>query len=603
MAEEISRWLDGHGESISSRRNAGPSGDGLESLISQADALLALMSPGYMGSAPCRRERELAFHEEEYVRGPAGRGPFIHVLQVGQMPYNDAGALQDRTWWNLTDAARRDAELRSLLRALPASGEAADPAADNAAAEPPSFRNRDRELGEMLGALTTPGKHFWLVTAAPQLGKSWFLDRISLAIQEHEPGRWRVRLVDVREKPPLVRTSVEALLGLLLGSGDPETTDEKNLVRLAINLGKAGKFHLCLLDSAELLDSGTARALRTCLSKVHQYVTNAGNLNVRLSLLVATRSGESWTGISKPRLEKYPLTGFTPEDITGVMEKMAARTGHKLDAATLQSYAAVVHGQCEGLPALLYRYLTWIHEERFTELHRLRDDMWFFALTHPYIEEKLLSPGSLFGPGSVPDEQRDGVEMALRMLVPYRLITQSHLSHHADQSAALRSAMEVLGWSVEKLWDAVRKTDLFDRPQSDAWEVVNPPLRRLLSRYWYPTENSRASAHLIAADYVRSWGRRQHNSDQSVALVECLWHHSQFLKDSHTQRPGEKLIKLTREMSLELTESENWSHDEIRQYAANRMAKDEELEKAVDEIDVPMDRLISSVRTPGGDPS
>ena len=43
----------------------------------------------------------------------------------------------------------------------------------------PKFRNRERELEEVLGALDNDdADHFWFFAAPPQLGKTWFLRRI-----------------------------------------------------------------------------------------------------------------------------------------------------------------------------------------------------------------------------------------------------------------------------------------------------------------------------------------------------------------------------------------------------------------------------------------
>ena len=478
----------------------------------------------------------------------------------------------------------------------------AEPPSDDAHAQDslPGFRNREGELDQVLAGLTREdGQHFWLVIAPPQLGKSWFLDRVSKDVQADDPDRWTVKLVDVREQPPDVRANAETLLGMMFGSAQPITTDPDNLRKLAINVIEAKKYHLCLLDSAELLDKKVARTLRTCLSQVNGYIEEARNKDVRLALLVASRR-EEWLGVTpKPRLKLLPLTKFKVEVMTDALQEMSLSMSRNFSSAELQQYAELIHHLSEGLPALLYRYLDWIHKEQWTGLGRLSEKTQFDELTKPYIEQELVSANSLLGSGPTPAaDQLQVLEQALRVLVPYRIFTTAHLRHYAEPDGPLHPVLQTLGWSVEDLWATVSSTDLLYRPLREPWQAIYPPIRQLLCRYWYSSDDRLAQAHLAARGFVRSWVNGEMGSDQSVVLVECLWHESQVLKLSRAANAAETFTGLARELSRNLVKAVAYTEDNLRKYALDLMEDDEELLEAMAAIGVSFDHLRGAVLKP-----
>jgi hypothetical protein len=560
----------------------------LEGVIGQADAFLALMSPSFLGSSPCRRERDLALNW--------GRADFIQVLEVRTTPYPEDGPLSGRPWFDMTTPHGWQTALSQLVRGLTTAGVAAlTPAAAGLRHETPDFRNREDELERVVTGLTgVDGKDCWLVIAPPQLGKSWFLDRVSIEVHSREPGRWTVRLVDVREQPRHIRASAEALLGLMFGSQDPVSTDPGSLRQLANGVIEAGKRYLCLLDGADLLDRQTAETLRSYMSQMYSLVDEAGSADVRPALIVASRR-EEWPGVSKPRLAQLPLTEFKSDVMVDALGNMSVRMKRNLSQAELARRAKVVHGLSEGLPALLYKYLDWIRRNNLIGLDSLREKAQFDELSEPYIKRDLISPNSLFGSGPAPsDDEFACVEQALRVLVRYRLFTHSHLLHHAKSPGSLPDSMRTVGWSVERLWAAVSGTDLLQRPQREPWHEIYAPIRRLLFRYWYTSEINLADAHRSAGRFVRSWAEGQTGSDQSVVLVECLWHESQVLKLSRAMDAEERLTRVARQMSEDLVASA-WTQETLRQYAVTRMRKDDELADAVEEIGVSFDSLVDAV--------
>ena len=599
VAEEIARWFSARDVRISSRRGTrrdDPTVTGdFESKIGQADAFIAVMSPDYPASASCRRERVVARHREP--PDVAGHRPFIHVLLVRQTLFHDAGGLTNRPWWDMTGGRDMDGVLGRVLAELTAPQDTPSLPESGAGPEPPRFRNREEELDQVIDGLTSQaGDHFWMVIAPPQLGKSWFLDRININLEDRPADPpWTIKLVDVREKPDEVRKSPGAILGMLLGSNNPVPTDSNNLKQLAGRLIRTGRPHLCLLDSAELLDAQTAKTLRWCLSQLRSNVEGAQTENIRFALVVASR-GVGWGGVSpKPQLRKLRLTEFKPEIIAQALREMSGRMGSRFGDAELRRHAEHVDRLSEGLPALLYSYLNWIHDQNWVGLDRLEEEHQFDRLTQPYIDRGLLSAGSLFGPGAAPtEEQRSCVEAALRILVAYRFFTKAHLSQHIGAGGSLQPFLDTVGWTLEKLIDEIGGTDLLDRPQSHPWDSIYAPIRRLLSRSWYPSDASLAHAHFSAGQFMQSWGSAQLGSDQAVALVECLWHRAQLLRLNGALNPGQDLLEFARQLAGNLTESPGWSVAELRKYAVIRMGEDEELAEAAERIGISIEDLIEA---------
>jgi hypothetical protein len=575
------------------------SGSDVEDLIAQADAFLAVVSADFVSSAPCRREQVLALHQEG-LRTSTGQQRFIHVLRIRPTRYDSVGDLRGRPWVELTAERGWDAAIDELRTTLPpAVGTSATPAALRRR-RAPRFHNRENELDRVLDGLTSPGgQRFWLVIAPPQLGKSWFLDRISTDINERQPGKWRVKLVDLRDKSPEVRDSPEALLGMLFGRDDQVGTDQDSLRGLATGLVDEGKFHLCLLDSAELLSEQSAETLRKCLSDVHERVKSAAYKDVELCLIVASRQDARWLGVKpRPRLRTLRLTEFTWEIVATALQEMASRLRHSFSAAEVEAHARSIHQQCEGLPALLHEYLDWVQVQRFIELHRLEHNRLFVEITVPYIEKRLLSRDSLFRLVAQPTaEQRDSMLRTLFLLAPYRLLSQAHVSEHAGPGGALEPFV-AQGWTVEKLWRALGQTDLLIRPQRETWEAIPPPIRRLLCRYWHRSDDSLAFAHYKAGQFTHRWGSGQPGTEKAVALVECIWHRTLVLKLSREVNAAGKLIEFAGQLSGELSGSDGLTQEELRARAAHALDDDEELAEAAADIDVTLDQLNNAVRMP-----
>jgi hypothetical protein len=602
VAGDIIRRLSEHGIEVISRQASSDEDaetDDIADVIGRADAFLAIMTPSFLASPFCRREREVALHRDRR-RVTAGEAPFIYVLQARATRYHMAGPLRAKPWFDMTstDSPTLLQWVAELAR-LPSASSAGTSPGGAARRVPPRFHNREQELEKVLDGLADEvGERFWLVTAPPKLGKTWFLDRIASDLQRRQLGSWAMRVVDVREQPEDIRSSVDDLLGMLLGFDHPVAVDQDGLAWLARRLMEEGKLHLCLLDSAELLKKETAQELRDCLSKLSERLEKARRKDVSLCLIVASRREGGWLGVGRPRMRQLTLSEFKPQVVFDVMWEMSRQMKHNFGTADLQSHAEVVHQRSEGLPALLYRYICWIHDERWIDLDRLQENRLFRQLAQPYIDDELLAPDSLFGPvdDSPTDAQCRGLANVLRALVPYRLLTQAHVRQRAGTAGAVQSVLDSLGWPVEKLWEAIRNTDLLSAPQHNAWEEISPPIRRLLCRYWYPSEETLAYAHDVAGQFVRSWGSAQpEGPDQTLVLIESLWHELQLLKLKRAENARERLTGLAQMLSAGLVRARWWEPDDLRKRAEDMIRMDEELVSAADAIGVSLDNLVEAV--------
>jgi hypothetical protein len=464
------------------------------------------------------------------------------------------------------------------------------------------FRDREMELEQILTNLKdVDGEHFWLVTAPPALGKSWLLRKIDDLVHMQMPGRWVSRKVDLRDWPdssvPDAAELIGAMFGQRLGMLEPIPADD--LAKVADDLIMASEYHLCLIDSAEILSEDTVRELRSYLAHIHADLEAAGSPRARLALIVASRTGTGWLGVMpRPRLQIIRLTEFTHEVVRDALAELDWKTSRSMSPAELRDLAERVHQVSEGLPVLLVNYLNWIEERHWSDLHPLADQETFIELARPYIENALLSRSSLLGYTEHPTaDQRVAIEMALRSVVPYRLITASHLAHHAA-GGPLRTAMDAAGWPVEQLWAAVINTDLLNRPSQVPWHSIDAPIRRLLFRYWYPTAELRRQAHQEAGGFLRLLAAELTGSDQAHLLLECLWHEANALTGSGQDVVRQDLVQLAQQLSSGLVGSFALSDQNVRDVAVDLVAQDAELAGVLSAIDGGLAAVRSAILSP-----
>jgi hypothetical protein len=603
-AREIAAWLGQQGLEVydwqDPRQRGGRFIEQIEVAINTADCFLALLSPSFVASPWCRRERELAMQREQDLQADGSASDFVYVLKLLDTPYPDAGFLRNYDWLDLTNPQDRAARVGDLARRLKPSSAAESADEPRPERGSPLFRNRRDELNRVLDGLTSAsGQHFWLVIAPPQLGKTWFLDRVSAEVALCGPPRWTATVVDLREQSADVRGDAAMLLAKLFGRSQLVSTEHRALLGIAKEIFERGRPHLCLLDSAELLDEATAATLRSCLSEIYHLVQDAGQIEVRLAVIVASRREVEWRGVTPdPRLSPLPLTEFKPDVVQHALRDLAGQMGRNFRAQDFRNYALLVHRLTEGLPALLVRCLQWIRTEQWLGMERLEDHEVFEELADPYVQKELLTQESLVPSGEGPaGEQLFALEHAFRILAPYRLFTQSHLRHHLDLDPALSGALDDPGWSIEDLSRAISGTALLKRPLNEPWQEIHAAIRRLLYRYYYKSDQDRAAAHRDARRFVAVWARRQSGKERIIGLVECLWHEATALRLGRPADMESALTASARSLSLALRPSPAYTLAELRDYAAERLRNDEEFQETVGDA-VLFARLVNIVVTP-----
>ena len=461
----------------------------------------------------------------------------------------------------------------------------------------PKFRNRERELEEVLGALDNDdADHFWFFVAPPQLGKTWFLRRIGERWRELH-SRCLVHQVDVG-KFTADAFDPMALLARMYRVSVPGPSCRE----IAAAIVGTGRYNLCLLDRAELLSEDTILSLREGLEEIDGYVKEGKSRDVRLALVAASRQDYAWRGVAPLRLSIRNLTEFKEDVVLEALCDLARQMHTEHSRSELRPLAGQVQRLSEGLPALLAGYLAWIRQVKWMGLDRLAERDCFDEIATPYIADDLLSPGSLCGRRpDPPPELRAALTEALRVLVCYRFFTGSHLSYHAREGA-LRDALRRLGWSDEEFRAAVSRTDLLVLPQDEPWDAISPAIRRLLFRHWYGSPDSRVRAHQVAREFLESYAQNLTGRERAEMTIECLWHEAEALSISQDTRKASLLTALARRLSRDLIGTAGggtagagaaagvmvpgFRERELRNFVDRRMHDDEELVCAVGDRDL-----------------
>jgi hypothetical protein len=579
----------------------------IEEQLGMAEAFFALVSPHYFASPWCNWERELALHRATDLQGTNPNRRFIYVLQAAEVLHSDAGFLRTYDWYDISQEDRREESLQHLRQALrvpEGSLVTPDETASTSSGGQPAlwFRNRHLELENLIQGLNNPsGQHFWLVIGPPELGKSWLLNRLSVELLQQESpaagpaaGGWVARVVDLKHEPLDLRSDVELVLARLFGLKPPVSTDSAMLREIAQGIISGRRPYLCLLDSADLLDEEAAWALRACLCEIHQHVRSGRDLAVRLAFVVASRREDEWLGVSpQPRLRSLPLTEFKIDIVRQALADLAQQMRIGLDDREIDEHAARVFGLTEGLPALLASCLRWISREGWTGMDRLASQGLFEELARPYIGSELLSAASLFPTGGQRlGRTRRALQEAFRVLAPYRLITMSHLSYQMGRDDALKTVVSEREWDLVDLWDALGDTALLVRPLDEPWRAMHPPMRRLLFRYFYPSERERAAMHRRARRYVEMWREKLLGDEQVRGMVECLWHEAARLAIEHPDDIAEELIAYASQMCDALEPSQAYTVVELRRFAQRLLREDQELQDVLNQLPGLFERLV-----------
>lgn len=584
----------------------------IKAAVAGTAAFLVVLSESYLASAWCMAEAAAAIEHEEKLRAAEPPVAFIHVLEVGKTRGPEATAFAIYVHLTAPGTADLNARLDGLRRRISpvSAGTSQSSVVAGSQHQPPEFRNRREELDKVVNGLTdSGGPHFWLVIAPPQLGKSRFLGQVLGELQaKNAPSvDWEQRAVDLRQHPG-ARNNAGQLLAEMFGLSAPVSDDPDALRAAAREIRrKKNVSWLCTLDSAELLEAQAAEHFRSCLSKLYEHVP-AGRPNVRVGLIVASRSMDAWRGVSLPRICNLSLTGFTAEIVGQALREFAKECDRTEVSGTLTRYAASVYKLSEGLPGLLARCLHWMRDEDWLDMERLDSQELFEELARPYIMADLLSPHSLFdrngSPSSPPPggagQRRLALEHAFRVLAPYRFFTMSHLTHCLGSDPAFAELVRQANWSPQDLLQAISDTALLEQPVNEPWKELHASVRRLLYRFYFRSDEQRVAAHRDAMEFVQIWSARQSGREVVIGLIEALWHEAAMLSVSQPAELENSLTDSARKLADELAHSSSFTAAELREYAVGRMHNDDELRQATSSVPGLFDRLVALVRSAPG---
>jgi hypothetical protein len=613
QARQIADWFTQRSIPVyhyeSQARRGGQLVNDTERNLITADAFLALVSPHFVESPWCHRETELAILREVELQRGHPDASFIRVLKIADTPALISGFLNTYDWFDLTSPDTMDQQLGHVAASLRLADSRASsmPSAPPAAQEAQLFRNRDDELESVLRGITAPaGPHFWLVIAPPRLGKTWFIDQLAARLRG-KPANWSARRVDVANYPDHVREDVAWLLSQLFWTDTAlASSDDRALRQIAAAILARRRPHLCLLDSAELLTDETVMRLRSAMGEIYRMVLESNDRTVRVAFVAASRLDGQWRGVMRPpRLALLPLSEFKPDVVQDALRDLAAQMNRPFGPAELRAQAERVYRVSEGLPALLPLCLRWIRREQWIDIHRLSEQAEFEALARSYVEEALLGPANLLGSGRPQDigleissVRARLVETAVRNLAPYRVLTLAHLRYHVAEDPMLTTLLEDAGWSVERLWAVISSTALLSRPLDEPWQEMQGAIRRLLFRYFYPSDEQRAAAHAQARRFTASWADGLTGNDQVTGLVECLWHEAAELVYERAADAREILGESATALAESLKPSAAYTEAELRRFAARRMRNNEEFQDTVAYIPGLFEQLVRIVDVP-----
>jgi TIR domain-containing protein len=538
--------------------------------IENADVFVVLLSPAYLTSEWCMRELDMAVHRETDLKER-----FVYVCQVVETPRTGTGYLRSYDWLDLLPPLDDDKLSRVLTATRPPSAppESAIPIGE------PEFRNRQDELGRITDALTTRGgQELWLVLSPPRMGKSLFLAEVEKAVKQRDPT-YSTRMIDVRAHPVTLRTNWVRLLCLLLDVEPPEsaTLSDDDRITIAAAVSNRSRPQLHLLDSAELLPPESVDALRTELTAIHRLVDRAGNHQTRLCFVVGSRHQDPWLGFGPSGgsllFETLPLTEFKVSVFRQMIDEQDLRIGNDES----QRWAEALHGLGEGLPALLVAGLRWAQDMAFISYEDCHNGRAFNKVARPYIAADLLAVESLLPAGDGGQPQRKTVlERALKVISPYRLFTQSHLAHHISGDVAFGRALDEVDWDLNDLWEALSRTALLKQPTDEIWQVLSPPIRRLLFRYYHPDVAARRQAHVDAHQFYEKWAETTSGTDRGAVLVECLWHEATTLLLGQTNNLPSRLPARAADLTRAFSRPEGYTAPEFAGYVRNRLQRDAE---------------------------
>lgn len=527
--------------------------------LAKADRFIVLLSRHYQRSDWCMAEWNTAFRLS--TKSPTNR-PVITVCEIGDFEEPVQAFLDNYARLDLR--APVEAKLPALLSSFGVGPIPVDGG---------RFRNREEEITELLDALgLTSGQDLWVVTAPPRMGKSWFLREAEKRLVTK--GWGETRLLDLARHPGLWSAPAAVVVELLAVDLEPDGDflSAHDIETVVHELGERNNHQLYLLDSVDRLDRKTAAEVRRLLTEVYARILER-RAPKRFSMIIGTRRPDVWRGLGRGTQSRF-RTLHLSEFKLYVIEAAVREGLSRADENHVRETAALLQRESDGLPALLVAQLGWAHHAAKPEA--------FETVTARYVRRDLLTHNVLFPSGvrNAPAAKK-AVNHALKVLSPYRLITLSHLKFHFDDDAALQEKVTAVGWNMRDLWTALNSTSLLD-PRMGLWRVINPPIRRVLYRYYCRTDAERIAAQEEAKRCYQRWTVNEAGSEQVVMMAECLWHEACRQLLQQPARCHETLPAAAAEFARAFLNSERYDPREFVECAHDLLTEDHEFQLALE---------------------
>jgi hypothetical protein len=467
-----------------------------------------------------------------------------------------------------------------------------------------NFQNRDEELEELLINISPrAGNHFWVILSGPQMGKSWMLDKLKREFSKNQQLPWKVKSLDLRKQPYDHRFEAELLLADFF-KDEFNVSHTQNLpAQIIDHIRESKAAWLCLLDSAELLESKASSHLRRYMCQIYNALQrDEYEAEARLAFVAGTRRPlAEWKGVSpKPRFNHRPLTQFKPQVIRETLVKVVRKEGRQFSDSWFDENVNRLYKVTEGLPALHVRYINWMQENGFQSLDLMESSDCFERLALPYVNKSLLTAECLIHSGGTNLERKTNIlKNTLLKLSPYRRLTRSHLIKLYEEDIDFKNDMNRLNWTINHLWTAIRDTHLTEPNRKEIMRRVYRPIRRLLFRCQFPSASEQYVAHKSAAEFYENWWEDDHLSAdiQSSLVLEYIWHFSEHLRLKNTPDAVNQIIRETERLLARFYPNHRFDTDQIVEHLEDQMTEDEELQECLDEIDQMLfDRLLSLLR-------
>jgi hypothetical protein len=531
----------------------------LSNNIKSASVFLVLLSEHYLQSTWCEFEFEVAFLLEIDAR--TKKKPFeIQVLKVGDVEKDNLVFQRIYDW---VDKKNRRA-YTSFLDRLKAK-EAEQQMSKATEKDKPEddwipFTNREEELRYLIRSLENPsGEHFHVIVAPPQMGKSWLVQQTAINLLK-ENVDWLTQSAALvsdqgaRSNLFLLLKALNFVLPKKLLEADPLTSEDLSeaVTEVALQIMDSKRPRLLLLDNAELLDSRTAKQLRSLLSSVRQAIEISPA--ARLGLIAASRIEikEFTTYLPRPAFVQMFLTEFKENVITELIDKITKDENINIPGG---DYSRDLLKATEGLPALISMYLSWMQKKRFLRavMQTLSRSSLFREIAGEYIKNELLAADVLIPQWPEPKTQEQARKfwenLVLRSSV-FRLITRLHIRALAPDK---RSTSALIG--SQDLMDGLGKLSIVI-PIETIWYRMYPSIRRLLFRYFFPDPKQQAEQHRKSEQLYATWINDLSGTDRIVFLVERIWHHTEYMRLTREENKSSDPLQSTEDFIQDLCKQE-----------------------------------------------